>query len=167
MLSVRVQWLALSSLVAIALFAIAKAYAATRVLTISATGTILPMPDWQNGSNASISTMSFNFGTLFAGPTAAANVDSANFTAKLVNASSYPATVALVRPSGCTIGATPVLAANVHFMNNRTAVTANGNITITSNANQTYALRFASAGNHGTNSGAVSCTTSGNLTYTY
>ncbi len=142
------------------------AYAATEVLTLTVTGTILSTPDWQDGSSASIASVAFDFDGLVAGA-AAANVDSAASTVKLVNATAYPATVALVRPATCTIGADNVANGDVHFLNNGTPVTTDTNISLATNGDQSYALRFAAAGNYGDKSGAVACAVSGSLTYTY
>jgi hypothetical protein len=139
--------------------------AADTVLDINVTGTIAAQPVWQDGSSANITAITLDFSGLVAGP-AAQDVDSAPSTAKLVNAIAYPASVALVRPANCTIGADAVNNADVHFLNNSTPVTTDSSFDIGANTDQSYALRFAAAGNYGDKSGAVSCDP-GSLTYTY
>lgn len=153
---------------AVALTCVAsQALAATEAVTLTASGTIAAAPQWQDGAGADLTSIAFNFGNLIAGSTPASDVDSASYAAKLVNASAYPATVALVRPGTCTIGANNVTNANVHLVFNATAVTSDSNISLPSNANQAFSLRFAAAGNHGSQAGVVACGTSGSLTYTY
>lgn len=160
-------------------------FAATKIVQLYVTGSMYAGPDWEddhtsapqwetaadfsldlNSEKASINSVNFTFSGVSSN-SPAVPVDSAPSSIRLTNAFTYPATVALVRPSGCTIGATPVLAANVHFLNNGFAVTTNSTISVTSNARQTYAIRFAAPGNHGSQSGAVSCSTPGSLTYNY
>lgn len=145
----------------------ASAFAGSEAVTLQATGTIAAAPAWQDGAGADLTNIAFSFASLIAGSASAADVDSAAFVAKLVNATAYPATVALLRPAGCAIGANSVTDSNVHFVNNGTAISSNANISISSNGNQSFALRFASAGGHGSQSGSVSCTTPGSLTYSY
>lgn len=156
-----------SVLAAVALLMQAPLNAATAVLTLTVSGTIAPTPVWQDGSSVNITTVSFSYAGQIANGTPATNVDSATATVKLVNATAYPASVALVRPTGCAIGATSVTDANVHFLDNGTPRTTNTTISLTTNGNQSYAVRFASAGNYGDKSGAVSCSGNGSLTYTY
>jgi hypothetical protein len=144
----------------------ANVFGASEILTLSTTGAISAAPEWQDGDSVPISAVSFDFGGLVAGP-AGADVDSANQVVKLVNATAYPATVALVRPSSCSIGATLVTNSHVHFMGNGSAVTSDSSVSIASNATQTYGLRFSSAGSYGDKSGSVSCVNPGSLTYTY
>jgi hypothetical protein len=56
---------------------------------------------------------------------------------------------------------------HVHFLNNGSAVTADGTFDISSSSNQSYALRFASVGSYGDKAGAVDCIGAGALTYSY
>jgi hypothetical protein len=140
--------------------------AATKVLSLLVSGTIAPSPEWQDDTGAPITSMNINFSGLMAGTTAAVAVDSPTVPVKLI-ASTYPASVALVRPAGCAIGVSAVNNNNVHFMMNNIAITTNSNINIPNANVQSFGLRFAAAGNHGNKSGAVNCSTAGTLTYTY
>ena len=143
-----------------------EVFAGSAALTLGTTGTITAAPVWEDGAGTVITNISFDF-TGIAQSSANLNVDSTSKTVKLVNASAYPATVTLVRPASCTIGSNAVANTDVNFLNNGSAVGTDGNISIASAANQTYALRFAAAGNYGTFTGAVSCTSTGSLTYSY
>lgn len=173
-----------TGIVLVTLILSGSAFAATRNLYLCVTGTILPRPDWEtadgpswekdvdfsvdrSSEKAPVTNVCYDFGGVVAGDTPALNVDSAAIRIRLTNATSYPATVALTRPTGCMIGVSPIHGANVHFINNGIAVTTNSNISMTSNALQSYGLRFAAAGNHGSQYGAVTCTSAGSLTYTY
>lgn len=153
-------------------------------LTLTVSGFIAATPQWDDGSflepkweapvnfsvqpdggKAHIMLANFSFSGI-AG-TAAANVDSESQPIRLTNASSYPATVALFRPSMCTIGANTIAHSDVHFLNNGTPVTKDTTFSISNQSLQNFAIRFAAAGNYGDKSGAVSCTQNGHLTYTY
>lgn len=148
-------------------FFASQASAATESVSLTATGTIAAAPQWQDGAGADLTSIVFNFGNLVASQVAAVDVTSAAVSAKLVNAAAYPATVSLVRPSGCSIGTRNITQSHVHLMHNGSAITTDASFSIGSNANQTFALRYAAAGGYGTATGVVSCTTSGSLTYTY
>jgi hypothetical protein len=141
----------------------AKAFAVNLDLTLTVSGSRAAAPVWQDGAAATITTLGFAFSGV-AG-VAATNVDSANQTAKLVNATSYPASVAVTAPSTCTIGATAVTGTDVKVLFGGTA--AGATISLASNANQTFAIRFLSTGNYGDKTGTVACSGSGLLRYTY
>ena len=146
---------------AIGVFGTASAANLDLALTIS--GSRVSAPKWQNAANADITTLDFAFSGV-AG-VAATNVDSATVQAKLINATSYPASVTVTVPATCTIGATAVAAADVKVVHN-TAV-AGATISLASNANQDLAIRFLAAGNYGDKVGAVAGTTAGQRRYTY
>lgn len=143
-----------------------QAQAGTKTLTLTASGTMVRSPLWLGATSDILTTQTFSFEGIIAGPTAV-DVTSADVTIKLVGVTAYPATVALVRPSSCTIGSEGVADTDVHFVNNGSIVTADTALSIASDATQTYALRFAAAGNYSDKAGAVSCGATGSLTYTY
>ena len=147
-------------------FSTGSALAATKGLTLKVQGSVKGAPAWQDAGGAAITEVSFDFGALVAGEVAAVDVNSADAQVKLVNALAYPASVSLVRPQGCAIGATNVANSDVVFIDNGAPVATNGNLSL-SNALQTYALRFSQGGNYGTASGAVACATNGSMTYSY
>lgn len=138
-------------------------FAANADLTLTVAGTRTAAPQWQDGVATNIASLPFTFSGV-AG-VAAANVDSATSTAKLINATSYPATIAVTTPIGCSVGVTPVTNVNVALLVAGVAAAATFNLA--SNANQTFALRFLAAGNYGDKIGAVACTTPGLLRYSY
>lgn len=138
-----------------------------KLLEVSLSGTVWPTPNWRLSSGGSITTADISFAGKIAPGTANTNVDSVATGIRLVSASAYPATVAVVRHSSCKIGSTSISDTYVHILYDGTAVTTNSNISIADSNAHNYALRFAAAGGYGTLSGAVSCTNNGSLTYTY
>lgn len=145
----------------------ALASAGSRNVTLQVEGTIASSPDWQDANGGAVSAISFSFGSRVASAISVEDVDSTPFTIKLVNATSYPASVALVRPGGCLIGGSEVQNEDVHFLNNGTPLSSNQAISIATDASQSFALRFAAAGQHGAQSGSVACNVPGSLTYSY
>lgn len=161
-------------------------FAATKVVTLTTTGTIQSGPDWQDGSpatptwtqpvnsavelneiNASINNVTFDFSGFIPSGSAGVPIDSDNHSIRLTNANKYPASVSLVRPSGCSIGTASIASADVHFMLNEMAITTNSSFNIPSGGTQIIAIRFASKGAYGNHVGAVTCATQGSLTYVY
>jgi hypothetical protein len=140
-----------------------NAYAVNLDLSLTVSGSRLPAPQWQNGSSAAITTLDFGFSGIV-GP-AAADVDSATVQTKLVNAASYPATVAVTVPGTCSIGATTVAPADVKVLFNGS--TAGSTISLSSNALQNLGIRFAGSGNYGDKAGTVACSAPGQLRYSY
>lgn len=139
------------------------------VMSLTVSGSISARPQWQNASNAEISTLTFAFDG-FAEATTNQDVDSDAVSAKLVNATVYPADVAVVLPTSCTIGGSAVSNTHVKLVTDAYGASgeyASGTHQITDNGLKSYALRFAAAGNYGALSGAVTCTTGGTMTYTY
>lgn len=157
-----------SSIIGVSFLMVSSALGATSSVTLTVSGSILPRPEWQNTGGTAISTMAFAFSG-YAGVTAATNVDSAAVTAKLVNSASYPATVSLTLPTTCLIGATAVTQSHISLVTDATGTSSEVTGTsfqVSANTDKTFALRFASAGNYGDKSGAVSCT-AGAVTFTY
>lgn len=157
----------LGKVAAIAVAASVSSFAVAGTLTtpVSATGTITAAPQWQDGANAAISSFAFDFSGV-AGTVAAADVDSSAISAKLVNMTALN-TVNVATPSGCSIGGSNVSAGDVKVLVNGTAVADGGSFTPTVNVVQPYKLRFAAAGNYGTLSGLVTCSTPGSFVYGY
>ena len=138
-----------------------------QLLIGSVTGLLALAPQWADGAGVAITALVFNFDGLVARNHAHVDVDSSNSYAKLLHAAAYPATIFLARPAGCRIGPTRIHDADVYFLQNGRAVTMNKNILVTSNALQSYVIRFAAVGGYGKGSGAVTCSETGILTYTY
>lgn len=154
------------SLLALALLPYGMLHAASKTLNLVVEGTIEPPPEWRNDRNAIISQLSFSFAGLIAGTDPNSDVNSAVASAKLVT-NVYPASVALIRPQGCSIGGNRVEDGNVQLVMNGNAIRGNSNLSIPSSGLQSFQIRFAGAGKHGTQSGAVACNSNGVLTYTY
>lgn len=142
------------------------ALAGSKALALKVTGSIAAAPVWQNASDAAITELQFDF-TSIAGDVANADVSAPSQQAKLVNATSYPATVGLVRPKGCTIGASSIADSYVVFVFGGSDVSSDSNLSFASNAAQSLGMKFAAAGGYGKLSGTVSCANDGALTYTY
>ena len=137
------------------------------VISLTVGGSIAARPQWQSSSNAEIPSLTMTFAG-FAEATAAAIVNSNNAQAKLVNATAYPANVAAVRPSSCTIGGTAVAQTDIRLVSDASGTSTeytDATISIATNALYTYSLRFLAG--YGNLSGTVSCTTPGSLTYSY
>lgn len=127
------------------------------------------------GSNTMISTQNFNFNG-FASTSAASNVDSvaatfrfiwANNNAVCVQIAANSGSIAITKPSGCTIGSSSVSATNTVLMVNSVEQGASFTLSSSDSAINSMFLRFKAAGNHGLSTGTVSCTTGGTLTITY
>jgi hypothetical protein len=142
-------------------------YAADATLSFIITGTRYNAPNWQNAASSVITTVTFNFDG-FAG-LAAANVDSDTTAVKIVDPSDPGGskTIALTRPSTCTIGAQSINDTDIFFLQDAVEVTANGNLTFTEGTTKTIGLRIDDAANHGDKTGAVTCAGAGSLVYTY
>lgn len=155
------------TVVGLALIIPAAAFAADATLSFIITGTRYGAPEWQNGSNATITNVTFDF-TGFAGA-AAANVDSDTTDVKIVDGSDPGGskTIALTRPTTCTIGAQAINDSDVYFMEDGAEVTADGNRTFTEGTTRTIGLRIDDGANHGDKEGAVACAGAGSLVYTY
>ena len=144
-------------------FFFGTANAANLDLALTVSGSRTAAPKWQSAAGVDITTLDFAFSG--AAGVAAANVDSTTVVAKLVNATSYPATIAVTVPATCTIGVSAVAPADIKVVFN--AAIAAATLSIASNANQNLAIRFLAAGNYGDKVGAVACATAGQLRYTY
>ena len=123
-------------------------------------------PLWTNSLGQTLSSITFLFSG-FAKTTATQNVSSASVTIRLANATTYPATVSLVRPQSCTIGVTGVADNFVAIVFGGTAYSSNTNLSFANGANKTIAMRFLSTGSPGLLTGAVACSVPGYLRYTY
>jgi hypothetical protein len=137
------------------------ALAANADLALTVSGSVAPMPQWQDSSNNPLSQLTFVFSGV-AG-LASSNVDSASVGAKLVNALSYPASVSVTTPSGCSIGTSNVTNNDVQLLVGGTV--AGNTVSLATNGISQFSLRFAS--NYGDKSGAVNCSSGGRLRYTY
>ena len=135
--------------------------------SLSVSGTRVKLR-WENASGTEITALPFNFGG-FAETTAAVNVTSnlsSPVQAKVTGTTAtFPITVALNRPTGCSIGGSAVTNANVSLYTDLggTLVDQTGTSISALNTNlRNFQLRFLAAGNHGQQAGAVTCT-SGSL----
>ena len=136
-------------------------------LTLKVGGSISPSPGWQDEGGSAINGIAFNFAGKVAGSKANVNIDSSPQKVRLLNAPTYPASVALIRPYGCSIGPVAIEDKYVHFLDNGNAVASNSNISVPNSTLQSYGIRFSAAGHYGNKIGDVSCARSGSLTYTY
>ena len=149
-------------------FASSAAFATDVTLDLNVSGTILGAPEWRNTGATQITSVTFDFGSYQAGD-AARNVDSGSQSVVLYDPanSSGSLSVTLATPSGCSIGADNITDSDVKLMFNSTEQANAASISITEGATNAMELRFASSGNYGDKSGAVSCSSAGTLTYTY
>ena len=145
----------------------AAALAADATLSFTISGTRYNAPEWQNGSSTTITAVTMDF-TGFAGA-AASNVDSSTTDVKIIDPSDPGGskTIALTRPSTCTIGAQAITDTDVYFMEDGSEVTADGNLTFTEGTTKSIGLRIDDGANHGDKTGAVACSGAGSLVYTY
>jgi hypothetical protein len=145
----------------------AAAMAADATLSFIISGTRYNAPVWQNGASSVITDVTFDFSG-FAGA-AAANVDSDTTDVKIIDPADPGGskTIALTRPSTCTIGAQAIGDADVLFMEDAAEVAADGNLTFTEGATKSIGLRIDDGANHGDKTGAVSCAGAGSLVFTY
>ncbi len=143
--------------------------AGTAVLGLNVTGNISGAPQWQDAGSSPITSITLDF-TGFTQANASAPVFSNTRQAKINDANvadGNNVSVALLKPSACEIGGTPVSnEAHVILDVNGTQFGANGNITIPENTVRDFKLKFDGAANVGQATGAVSCT-AGSLTYTF
>jgi hypothetical protein len=144
-----------------------SAYGSDAILTLTATGLIVRPPHWENAGNQVITNLNFDFSGVAELGQANKNVDSQLAKAKLVDFSRFSAPITIARPKKCFIGQTSVQDDDVHFIYNGQVFEKNELFQIYSEAVGSYGLRFSKNGNYRDKSGAVSCTTSGSLTYTY
>lgn len=156
-----------STFIGLVLVVPAAAIAADATLTFVISGTRYNAPVWQNGASSVITTVTFDFSG-FAG-VSAANVDSDTTAVKLVDPTDLGGskTIALTRPTTCTIGAQSINDTDVFFMEDATEVTADGNLTFTEGTTKTVGLRIDDGANHGDKTGVVSCAGAGSLVFTY
>jgi hypothetical protein len=124
------------------------------------------MPTWRDASNNPVTATQFVFSG-FAKPTALQNIDSQSLQLSLTGAITYPASVAITRPSRCSIGSKKINDAFVYLILNATVYRSNSTVQILDGNLQTWALRFASEGNYGSLTGAVTCLGAGRLRYSY
>ena len=157
-----------ASLVAASLLVAGSVYATDVVLDLNVSGTILAGAEWRNGSDTTITAVTFDFGSFQAGD-AARNVDSGSQTVKLFDPANSAGSInaTLATPDTCTIGADAITDSHVLLVFGGTEFSDTGTIAITESASNTLILRFDDAGSYGDKSGAVSCTNAGTLTYTY
>lgn len=132
-------------------------------LAMTVSGSRNAAPKWQDSTSADVTTLDFAFSGVVGA--AASDVDSATVQAKLVNAISYPASVAVTAPGTCSIGATNVSAADVKVLHN--SGVASASINLANNTLQNFAVRFAAAGGYGDKAGAITCSSNGRLRYSY
>lgn len=137
------------------------------VLRLHATGTILPAPEWQDEKSRLVETLNLDFGGQMAYKDPATNRDSVAERAKLVNSSTDPAEVVLVRPKKCFIGITTVLDDFVYVLMDAVELSTDQLVKFKRNFIYSIALRFSALGKYGSASGIVKCQTPGTLTYAY
>jgi hypothetical protein len=140
-----------------------NANAATSVLSITVGGTVYPQPYWTvNGTQGTAAVYTFN-NTVISG----SSISSSANLLKLVTSDPKQGDIALVTPSGCTVGNTNISNSNVVFMADQ-SYTGNASIRFSvfgTGTGQSTAINFTNISP--TASGNVACTTGGSLTYTY
>jgi len=139
---------------------VAHATYGTATLSMGAGGNIYATPAWQvNGTVGTTATYTFTaFGT--------GSITSATVNLLVVNSSSLGGDgISLTLPTGCKVGSTAVGA--VEFISGGTTITANGAISGYANYTDGTAVATQIEFTGVTSAGAVTCTTSGALAYTY
>lgn len=137
-------------------------------LSLNVTGTILEAPSWRDSGSSKLNSVSFNFDNIITG-SASVNVDSAALSVVLSDPSNAGSvlTVDLTTPADCAIGGHPITDSHVFLILSNSELANSTTFTVSEGASNSLKLRFADEGSYGDKSGAVLCSTPGNLTYTY
>lgn len=141
----------------------ANANAGTAVLSITVGGTVYPQPYWTvNGTQGTLAAYTFN-NVIVSG----SSISSSANLLRLVTSDPKQGDIALVTPSGCSIGTSNISNSNVVFIADQ-SYTGSATIKFSvfgSTSGQSTTMSFTNISP--TASGNVTCTTGGSLTYTY
>lgn len=135
--------------------------------TITINAAVLLPPYYADEAGNPLTNLNFDFQN-YADPVPATHVDSDVKYIQLVDATSYPAVVNVTPPTDCTIGATSIDNSHIRLIFSTDTLRQNGGpITFESGVVQTARLRFRQQGNYASFTGVVSCSTNGQMIYSY
>lgn len=134
---------------------------------MSISGAVLFPPYYADDTGTTITSIDFNFQN-YADPDPNNHVNSDTKYVQVVDAVVYPATVNVTPPTGCSIGASPIADNQLRLIfTSKTIRNTGGTVDFDNGVVQSVRFRFRRQGNYASLTGVVSCSTTGQMIYTY